>query len=507
MGVLALLAFLWNATSKTGMWYLDEIFWWSAYVPMLIYKWISTSIPLQGAVHGVQHRYFCYFYGDIVGSFTYLLLLIFTFCDSFGDVILLDFIVHCTVITISLIYTSVSMFDYTALFIIGTHFLPQMLKRVDEIIAICLVFLACKTFLMCGESVHHTSTLYLYKSMTSVTNCSESVINRWLVYITRDNIRWLSSSKSLERRRIFDISKGTVCGPSQTYEGVDSVPALLCSSPFPTSSTVFEKWYELSWPPTELISTIMRIPGILVGVGHSLSDNRDIEWRTSWSIHELLLAKTLPRWVKQGYWAFKYTVTSKLKRPKRVLDEMPGKTCGRKRLASYHMKTIFYAYLREPTSWVNTCPYRLFISLLKSLRSHLRTGNLSHLFVPECNLFGTIPQEELDRSLHCVNQILADPVLAILKSPQNIYQVYGGSRWSGEPKAVQHILIKLFRDIKAKQLSEEDALVLYNTLEGVDLYRRLKYSKQQVDDTNFGITGRRKLDNLQNKMFDGLRST
>ena len=437
IAIIALLAFLLHASGKNGMWYLDKIpliFLLSAYVPRFIYKWVCANYYLQCYMLGAQHCYFRYFYGRIFGSFMHVLLMIFSIRQRFSDVVILNAIVHWLVIIskiypISLIYMFVPMVHPIAQFTLEAQFSPQMLKCLGVIIEIimclCFVFVLLMNYVICRDPEQHYFTFYLYKMVTSLTTWSEGVINRWLVYITRGNTRWLSSAMSIERRTLFDISKGNPSGPSQSYEGYDSVPALLCLSPCKISSRISQKWCKLPWPPKEIMSTMVNIPSILVAVGHSLSDNKDIEWRTSWSIHELLLAETLPCWIRQGYWAFKYTVTSKLKRRKQMIAKILGKTNGRGQVSSYHLKTILYTYLQEPDAWAKPCPYRLFIFLLKELRSHLRTGNLPHVFIPTCNLFQTTPQEELDHSLYHINKILADPVLAILESSRYTHEVYG----------------------------------------------------------------------------------
>ena len=512
--VIALLTFLLHAASPYDMWYLYQIhliFFLLTYVPRLFYKWINVKFILQGAIQAIQHHYICYFYGRLGGSIMHILLHLIAFRHRFSYVVVLYAITHWLVIIskiypMSLIYTLVPVILPVEIVTVELQLSPQMITWLDALIniisSLCFLIVLFISYVMYKDPEQHYFTFYLYKMM-SLTTWSEGVINRWLVYITRDKTRWLSSAKSLQRRTVFDISKGGPSGPSQCYEGYDSVPALLCSSPFLILSTI-KKWFELSWP---LLPTMVNIPGILVGVGHSLSDNKDIEWRTSWSIHELLLAQTLPCWVKQGYWAFKYTVTSKLKRPKKVLDQILGKTNGRGQVSSYHMKTILYTYLQEPDAWVETCPYKLCIGLLKKLRSHLWHGNLPNFFVPECNLFQTTPQEELDRSLLCINQILADPVLAILQSPRYIHEVYGGSRWSWKSSDTQHSLIKLFHQLKTKTLFEEDALLLYKTLQRIDSHRRLKYNKQLHSGANFDIRERRGLETLHKKMFDCTKPT
>ena len=122
---------------------------------------------------------------------------------------------------------------------------------------------------MIHDAYNHKFTLTTYQIMTDLSCWSPGVLNKWLIYVTRGETRWLSSTFSIEKRTDFDISQGTVSGPSQTYCGYDSVPTLLCSAPFPPLTDHLDKWRRVSWPNTDLLSTIAKIPCLLVPVGHS----------------------------------------------------------------------------------------------------------------------------------------------------------------------------------------------------------------------------------------------
>ena len=347
------------------------------------------------------------------------------------------------------------------------------------------------------DETHHALSFQLYNMMTSSSTWSSGVLNMWLVFVTSGDTRWLSSVKSMQKRCQVDLSKAPVSGPSQAYRAYDLVPALLCAAPFPGSVATSDKWYKVAWPSNELCDAIANIPGVLVAVGHSLSANTDIEWRTSWSIPELLLAETIPAWAKQGYRAFKYTVNTTLKRERMA----KGNTRGRGKVGSYHMKTVLYISLQNPKPWNYKCPYELFIFLLRKLKHHLRTGKLPHFFIPECNLFQTTPQAELDLAIQCVKQIISDPVIALLKSPLVNHEVYGKWPWVFGERSRRVILIELFSSIRIKQLSEEGTHLLRQTVQQVDLCRRQKYLKQRKFDIERGISTRNKIISLEKMLF------
>ena len=311
-----------------------------------------------------------------------------------------------------------------------------------------------------------------FRKMTFYTSCFPGVLNKWLVYITRRKIRWLSSSKSIQKRRELLPIAIYFSGPSENRSMLlDLVPALQCTTSFPTRRKTNEMQHNVTWPAKEFQKFINKIPGVLVAVGHFHSRNNDIEWRSSWSIHELLLAETIPAWAKQGYRAFKYTVNVNLKRQRTHRDNADGRGL----VGSYHMKTVFYEYLQNPKAWLSACPYKLFLSLLHKLKKHLRTRNLPHFFVPQCNLLQTTPHSELRLALRCVKRILSDPITAILQSPLHIHSVYGGWPWSGKAKQSQQLLIQLIHKMQIGKLSNKDRSLLKSTIQAIDIYRQQKW--------------------------------
>ena len=337
-----------------------------------------------------------------------------------------------------------------------------------------------------------------FRIMTINTSWFPGVLNEWLVYITRGKIRWLSSANSIQKRREFNPIDSPFGGPSQNIcKLLDSVPALVCTTPFPTRRMTNDMQHNLTWPVKELQKFINKIPGVLVAVGHFHSRNNDIEWRASWSVHEILLAETIPAWAKQGYRAFKYTLKVNLTRQRAHHDNAGGRGL----VGSYHMKTLFYEYLQNPKAWISACPYRLFLSLLCKLKKHLRTRNLPHFFVPQCNLLQTTPPSELRLALRCVKRILSDPITAILQSPSHIHSVYGGWPWSGKAKQSQQLLIRLIHKMQIGKLSNNDQSLLKSHIQAIDTYRQQKWRINFCDDAEVDPSTRHPLISLESMLF------
>ena len=350
------------------------------------------------------------------------------------------------------------------------------------------------------DVTEHLLTSKLYSIMTSSTSCFPGVLNWWLAYITRDKTRWLSSVKSMQKRREVDLLNGPLSGPSQSYQGYDSVPALMCSAPFEISSAISRIKRTIRWPAKKRQVLISNIPGVLVAVGHSHSPNYDIEWRASWSIHELLLAETIPAWAKQGFRAFKYTVKANLINQRAAQDN----TNGRGLVGSYHMKTVFFAYLQNHKTRRDECPYKLFLSLLHKLEHHLMTGNLSHFFVPQCNLFQTTLRKELDLALQCVKRILSNPVTAILQSPlrQHSHELFGGwMSWVCWNRSNQEILPELLHKMQIGKISNTDCCLLLKCIQKIDLHRLGKMIVLSHSDVWCGKSNRYELKRLETMLL------
>ena len=472
--------------------FINSYYWHFAVTPFITclldkLVYISWYPSLFVSSHCLQIAMLTFLYGYAICSFIYVLSIAYILKPSIINVVALS--------NSSYALWVVSFEIYYQLFYQGQSSILQSNTPVDRLIhnmfsGTCVKWLGFPrpkffgieglTYLLLGVVFILTALDRLqsyvvfehFRIMTFNTSWFPGVLNEWLVYITRGKIRWLSSAKSIQKRRESNLTDSPPSGPSESfYKLCDSVPALLCTSPFPNQRMTNDMQRNLTWPIKELQKFINKIPGVLVAVGHFHSRNNNIEWRASWSIHELLLAETIPAWAKQGYRAFKYTVKVNLKRHRAHHDN----TGGRGLVGSYHMKTIFYKYLQNPKAWLSACPNRLFLSLLHKLKKHLRTRNLPHFFVPQCNLLQTTPPSELRLALRCVKRILSDPITAILQSPSHIHSVYGGWPWSGKAKQSQQLLIQLIHKMQIGELSNKDRSLLKLSIQAIDIYRQQKW--------------------------------
>ena len=132
---------------------------------------------------------------------------------------------------------------------------------------------------------------------------------------------YLSSRKALNlfghvmaNSRLWPFTIYCVGGP--TYKDLifnqDLVPALLCDDTYSQSGYNFAL-----------------TPKILVPVGHPQSPHKDIEWRESHSLIEIQMAGDFPNWVKQAYWAFKYTFQHCVVKFGLDITQIPLRTDGR----------------------------------------------------------------------------------------------------------------------------------------------------------------------------------
>ena len=233
---------------------------------------------------------------------------------------------------------------------------------------------------------------------------------------------WLSSLGIMQNCTAKRL--GNISGPAYKislhnaeYE-FDLVFALGCSRPLPFIQDFCKRQRPGRWPYQHTMKSMCNRIGVLVCVGHKGSPPvlQRTQFRFSFSIQEVLLAKDMPPWVKQGFIAFKYTVTAELKKVKQsAVSE------GRSYISSYHMKTVLLWMLeRNNHLWHAQCPFHIFLLLIRTFKSHLLSTppNIPNYFIPECNLLENTDETEIESALHALHQIETDSVSTILGSPQ-----------------------------------------------------------------------------------------
>ena len=298
---------------------------------------------------------------------------------------------------------------------------------------------------------------------------------------------WLNAYQAvrgIQRGRGADIS-----GPAaQEYVSngrvLDIVATLVCNGSHPD---LYKEFLDRprQWPHVSLIMFLLKLPMLLVLVGHKLSPEFNLQARISWSHLELKLINEIPESVRQGYIACKYVL-------KRFLEAHRGPNDagdGRSRVGSYHIKTVFLRYLEKTSPSSITSPFVLFLDLLRELDECLNVGKLSHYFLPQCNLLETVDGEERQIARQVILEIMSDPLNALLTSPTNPQQIYGEVRPDD--------LAVAFRRASAHLTSEQSRKDLSELLTRVDERRRERYRQQCQSDwskyENRRVSGRPEL--------------
>lgn len=159
------------------------------------------------------------------------------------------------------------------------------------------------------------------------------------------NSKFIEESKHLiplSHVVLMATSEGSIAGPSFSLPSIggtftvnrDFVYSLRC--PFWPSQA--EEWLHrdrILWPSSEVISIISTQGCHLVPVGSHNSDVREYEWRFSFSVAELMLARSLSEKQKVTYSVLKTLIKSEMKA--RGIDVF----------ASYHLKTCLFWFLEK----------------------------------------------------------------------------------------------------------------------------------------------------------------
>ena len=277
-------------------------------------------------------------------------------------------------------------------------------------------------------------------------------------------------------------------GPAgQRHDGTsEDVPTLVCSSHHPDMDQNFDQRPRQGWPSTEQLEAIKQLRMVLVLTGYKLSllDEIQLQARLSWSPSEMVLLIDLPQNIRQVYiavkYVFKYFMTTR---------QDPNITlCGRSKVGSYHLKTVFLHHLeRKPPSIIRS-QLDLMIGLLHDLDGYLQAGNLPHYFLPDSNLLSTVGSEERHTAHDVIRNILSDPLRAILTCPTDPEHIYG--------KVKNHKLVAAFCQVSSNPTCLRSRGDLLQLLGCLDETRRERYREQQETDNRFKVSGRPQLRGL-----------
>ena len=205
-------------------------------------------------------------------------------------------------------------------------------------------------------------------------------------------------------------------GPAGQVLGglADVVPTLVANGPHPAIMKYITRLDSSEWPSQDQRQEIQQLPMNFVLVGHKYSPRKDQEFRISFSASELVLIRTLPLFIKQGYIAFKFVTKYHLKinRTQKETDD------GRSKIGSFYFKSSLLNYLEKtPFSKIKS-PFNLMIDLCRNFIDCLKRRELPHHFLPECNLLDTVEHGERQIALKSLKYILSDPSLLFSNAPQ-----------------------------------------------------------------------------------------
>ena len=306
---------------------------------------------------------------------------------------------------------------------------------------------------LCPFTIHYLSRILLaipmvsHRMLHNLKWCKKHFSFQGLYLLSRKALNLFGHVIANSRLCPFTI----YCVGGPTYKDLnfnqDLVPALLCDD------TYSQSVYNL---------TLTR--KILVPVGHPQSPHKDIEWRESHSLIEIQMAGNFPNWVKQAYWAFKYTfqhcmdTAFGIKAPSGIIGKISSCVCGaldfimhiftgsvvpsRAGVQSYHLKTTLLWVLKRRQFRKKKCPYLLFMRLVNRLIMALENKNLPNYLIPGCNLLDGVPSSEIDKALSCLRAMQADPLGTMLSVASKPDELYGHNGFRMRDK-----LLSAFKDL------------------------------------------------------------
>ena len=244
---------------------------------------------------------------------------------------------------------------------------------------------------------------------------------------------------------------------------MDLVPTLVANAPPPAMKDYLER-PRGEWPPPEQLHEVQQMPLGLVLVGSKESKNPEKEARHSWSAGEISLISKLPKHMKQGLIAAKFTY-------KHSEKETDG---GRSHIGTYHLKTTLLNHLEKTAPSKISSAFHAMMNIFHDLGLYLKRGNMPHYFLPKCNLLATVKQPERQIALQTIQDIFCDPISTILKCPSQPTEIYGDIRADD--------LVAAFHGVSAHPCCERRQEDLVHLLSRLDQWRQLCYDKLRDTD-------------------------
>ena len=167
---------------------------------------------------------------------------------------------------------------------------------------------------------------------------------------------------------------------------LDRVFYMSCSSWPPIGKAWIDRKRPFNWPSKETIQTTVSKGCRIVHKPHELSENKDTEFRFSFSEAERILFVTLTRDQRKGFIAFKALI-------KNSIYKLENKTRKEINFSSYNLKTIFLwtcesfpSYLWQTTNGWSRC----LLYMIDLMNICLKIRILPGYFIPESNLLDAL---------------------------------------------------------------------------------------------------------------------
>ncbi len=246
------------------------------------------------------------------------------------------------------------------------------------------------------------------------------------IVTTLGKTAWLSGSRMLKSLGVLaelassgfrhqgpaltSVNRSTEGSDWVTTSDMDGVLALRC----PTWPSIANEWFSRTrksdWISDVTKDQIRQLGCHVVAVGHHLSlpEEKELEWRVSFSATEKHLSANLTPAQRRCYVIFKTLCKVHLRHPKVV--------------ATYHLKTTFFWLCDDIPAerWdeVNTGP--IIRALFTKLSHFLAKRFLPNYFIRTNNMIGHVCQEAVHATLKQVTEIEHDLVSAVMKADRLI---------------------------------------------------------------------------------------
>ena len=177
---------------------------------------------------------------------------------------------------------------------------------------------------------------------------------------------------------------------SKPRSSIDTVVALSCTDWPDCASEWLSRKRIHGWPSKELIKKCNSLGFIVVSACHPASDEKQFQWRISFSHQERLLVTQFNSVQLKCY------ILLKIIKKELIQQEIKENT-----LTSYHLKTCMLYILENTPSelWVPENFVGCLIMCLRQIHLWIRDENIPNYFIPGENMLDRITKPELRRKL------------------------------------------------------------------------------------------------------------